>query len=157
MSLTLAQIQPVVQSWLADAASTLQIVHLTKSGGAVSVALEGPSAPPPADLLAQAISKRAGQTVTVSVTWRTPAPATAPSAVPASDAQKAQAAVSDWLAAHPGLQALGVSVAGGIATIDLAGTDPAQVTPDLRAALTAQLGPGATIVIRFAQLKTLTP
>ena len=157
LSLTLVQIQPVVQSWLAGAASTLQIVQLTKSGDAVSVALEGASAPPPADLLAQAISKRAGQTVTVSVTWRTPAPATAPSAAPASDTQKAQAAVSSWLAAHPGLQALGVSVAGGIATIDLAGTDPAQVTPDLRAALTAQLGPGITIVIRFAQLKTLTP
>ena len=157
LSLTLAQIQPVVQSWLAGAASTLQIIQLTKSGDTVSVALEGSSAPPPADLLAQAISKRAAQTVTVSVTWRTPSPATAPSAAPASDTQKAQAAVSDWLAAHPGLQALGVSVAGGTATIDLAGTDPAQVTPGLRAALTAQLGPDVTIVIRFAQLKTLTP
>ena len=84
-------------------------------------------------------------------------PATAPSAAPASDTQKAQAAVSSWLATHPGLQALGVSVAGGIATIDLAGTDPAQVTPGLWAALTARLGPDVTIVIRFAQLKTLTP
>ena len=103
------------------------------------------------------ISKRAGQAVTVSVTWRTPSPATALAAGPASGTQNAQAAVSDWLATHPGLQDLGVSVADGIATIDLAGTDPAQVTPDLRAPLTARLGPGITIVIRFAQLKELTP
>ena len=52
LALTLAQIQPVVQSWLAGAASTLQIIQLTKSGDTVSVALAGPSAPPPADLLA---------------------------------------------------------------------------------------------------------
>lgn len=157
LSLTLAQIRPIVQSWLASGASTLQIAQLTKSGGTVSVELEGPSAPPPADLLAQAISKRADQTVTVSVSWRTTSPATAPAASPPSDTQKARAAVTGWLAAHPGLQVLGVSVAGGIATIDLAGTDPAQVTPDLRAALAAQLGPDVTIAIRFAQLKALTP
>ena len=91
------------------------------------------------------------------MTRQAPAPATAPSVAPPSDTQQAQAVVSTWLAAHPGLQALSVSVAGGIATIDLAGPDPAQVTPDLRAALTAQLGPGVQIVIQFAQLKALTP
>ena len=151
--LTLAQIQPVVASWLADQASTLRIAQLAKNGGAVSVTLEGPSAPPPADRLAQAISKRAGQAVTVSVTWHTAAPA----AAPASDVQKARVALNDWLATHPGLQVLGVSVAGGSATIDLAGPDPALVTAGLRDALAARLGPDVTIVFRFAQLKTITP
>jgi len=74
LSLTIAQLQPVVQSWLSDAASTLRVAQLTKNGDAVSVTLEGASAPPAADLLAKAISKRAGQAVTVSVTWRTPVP-----------------------------------------------------------------------------------
>jgi hypothetical protein len=151
--LTLAQIRPVVQSWLSDQASTLRIAQLTRNGGAVSVTLEGASAPPPADRLAQAISKRAGQTVAVSVTWRTAAPA----AAPASDAQKAKAALTDWLAAHPGLQVLGVAADGGTITIDLAGTDPAQITPGLREALSARLGPEVPLMFRLAQLKAITP
>jgi uncharacterized hydrophobic protein (TIGR00271 family) len=160
LPLTLAQLRPLVQSWLASAAggaSALQIVQLTKSGDTVNVDLAGPSAPPSANLLAQAISKRAGQAVTVSVSWRTSSPVSAPAASPASDTQKAQAAVSDWLASHPGLQVLDISVTGGVATIDLAGTDPSQVTPSLWTALKVQLGPDVTIVIRFAQLKALTP
>ena len=48
-------------------------------------------------------------------------------------------------------------MAGGTATIDLAGADPAQVTPGLRTALQAQLGPDVKIVIRFAELKAITP
>jgi uncharacterized hydrophobic protein (TIGR00271 family) len=159
LSLTLAQLQPLVQSWLAGAAGggTLQIAQLTKSGDTVSVRLEGPSAPPPANLLAQAISKRAGHTVTVSVSWQTTSPATAPDASPATDTQKARAAVTGWLAANPGPEILSVTAADGTATIDLAGTDPSQVTAGLWTALQAQLGPAITIEIRFAQLKTLTP
>jgi uncharacterized hydrophobic protein (TIGR00271 family) len=158
LSLTLAQLQPLVQSWLAvGGTGTLQIAQLAKNGDTVSVELKGPSAPPPASLLAQAISKKAGQAVTVSVSWQTTSPVTAPAAGPATDTQKARAAVTDWLAANPGPEILSVTVAGGTATIDLAGADPSQVTAGLRTALQAQLGPETTIVIRFAQLKTLTP
>jgi hypothetical protein len=91
------------------------------------------------------------------VSWQTTSPVTAPAAGPATDAQKARAAVTDWLAANPGPEILSVTVAGGTATIDLAGPDPSQVTAGLWTALQAQLGPGTTIVICFAQLKTLTP
>lgn len=157
VSLTLAQIQPIVESWLADGASTAQIAQLTTTGDSVSVELEGPAAPPAANLLAQALSKRAGHTVTVSVVWRTPAPATAPTPGPASDTQQAQAVVSTWLTTHPGIQVLGVSVANNVATIDLAGDDQAQVTPDLWTALSDQLGPDIQIVIRFAKLNALKP
>jgi hypothetical protein len=160
-----AQIRFLVQSWLAGAAggaSPLHIAQLTSSGDAVNVELDGPSAPPSALQLAQAISKRAGHPVTVSVTWQTtPVPAAPTPAAstgnPASGDQQARAVVTTWLASHPGLEILGVSVAGGTATIDLAGADPAQVTPDLRTALQAQLGPDVKIVIRFAELKVLTP
>ena len=162
--LTLAQIRSLVQSWLAGSAggtSTLRIAKLTHSGDAVNVELDGPSAPPPASLLAQAISKRAGRAVTVSVSWRaSPVPATqtpAPSTGSTPSAQQARAIVTKWLAARPGLDLLSVSLAGGTATIDLAGTDPAQVTPALRTALQAQLGPSVKIAIRFARLKALTP
>ena len=163
--LTLAQLRSLVQSWLAGAAggaSSLRITQLTRSGDAVNVELGGATAPPPALQLAQAISKRAGRPVTVSVSWRTspvpaaPAPA-ASTASPASGAQQAQNVVTTWLASHPGLEILGVTVAGGTATIDLAGADPAQVTPGLRTALQAQLGPDVKIVIRFAELKAITP
>ena len=64
--LTLAQIRSLVQSWLdgaAGGASSLHLAELTSSADAVSVTLDGPSAPPPA----QAISKQAGHPVTVSV------------------------------------------------------------------------------------------
>jgi hypothetical protein len=126
LSLTLAQLQPLVQSWLAAGGTgTLQIAQLAKNGDTVSVELKGPSAPPPAS--------------------------------PATDTQKARAAVTDWLAANPGPEILSVTVAGGTATIDLAGPDPSQVAAGLWTALQAQLGPGTTIVIRFAQLKILTP
>ena len=163
--LTLEQLRSLVQSWLADAAggaSALQIAKLTRSGDTVSVDLDGASAPPPAIQLAQAISKRAGHAVTVSVSWRTSPVATTPTPAastgsPGSDAQQARAVVTKWLTSHPGLEILGVSVAGGTATIDLAGADPAQVTPDLRTALQAQLGTNIKIVIRFAELKALTP
>ena len=57
----------------------------------------------------------------------------------------------------PALRILSVWLAGGTVTIDLAGADPAQVTPDLRTALQDQLGPDVKIVIRFAELKLLTP
>ena len=155
--LTLAQLQPLVQSWLAktpDGASSMRIVQLASSGDAVSVELAGPSAPPPASALAQAISKRAGRTVTVSVSWQTVA-AQAPS--PPSGAQQAQTVVATWLSSHPGLDLLDVSLADGIATIDLAGTQPSQVTADLRTALEAKLGPDVTIVIRFTRLTVPTP
>ena len=108
--LTLAQIRSLIRSWLAGAAggaSALQIAQLTRSGDAVNVELDGASAPPPALQLAQAISKRAGRAVTVSVTWRTsPVPA-APTAAastgsPASGAEQARAVVTKWLASHPG-------------------------------------------------------
>jgi hypothetical protein len=62
-----------------------------------------------------------------------------------------------WLASHPDLELLGVSMAGGTATVDLAGADPAQVTPDLRTALRAKLGPDVSIVTRLAELKVPTP
>ena len=96
------------------------------------------------------------------MSWRTsPVPAAptpaASTASPASGTQQARAVVTTWLASHPGLEILGVTVAGGTATIDLAGADPAQVTPDLRTALQAQLGPDVKIVIRFAELKAITP
>jgi hypothetical protein len=101
------------------------------------------------------------------VSWRTtpvpaaPTPAAptpaASTASPASSAQQARAVVTGWRASHPGLEILGVSQAGSTATIDLAGADPAQVTPDLRTALQAQLGPDVKIVIRFAELKVITP
>ena len=162
-SLTLAQIRSLVKSWLAGAtsgASPLQISRLTRSGDAVNVKLDGESAPPPASLLAQAISKRAGRAVTVSVSWQaSPVPATQTPASTASppSAQQARAVVTKWLTAHPGLDLLGVSLTGGTAIVNLAGTDPAQVTPALRTALQAQLGPNGKIVIRFARLKALTP
>ena len=146
----------MVESWLSDEASTLQVAQLTKNGSTVSVTLEGTSAPPPASQLAKAISDRAGQPATVSVTWRTPAPATVPSAAPVSDTQKARTALDGWLAANPGLEVLGVSEAGGAVTIDLAGTSPAQVTPGLQQAVSAQLGPDVTVAFRFARLTPVT-
>ena len=160
--LTLAQLRSLVQSWLAGAASSLRIAQLTRNGDAVNVELDGATAPPPALQLAQVISKHAGRLVTVSVSWRTsPVPAAptpaASTGSPASGDRQAQNVVTTWLASHPGLEILGVTVAGGTATIDLAGADPAQVTPDLRTALQAQLGPDVKIVIRFAELKAITP
>jgi hypothetical protein len=156
LSLTLAQLKLIVESWLSDEASTLRVAQLTKNGAAVSVTLEGTPAPPPAGQLAKAISDRVGQPVTVSVTWRTAAPATIPSAAPVSDTQKARIAVEGWLAAHPGLQLLGVSEAGSTVTVDLVGTSPAQVTPSLQQAVSAQLGPEVTIAFRLAQLTPVT-
>jgi hypothetical protein len=91
------------------------------------------------------------------VSWQATSPATAPAASPATGTRKARAAVSDWLAANPGPEILSVTVTGGTATVDLAGPDPSQVTPGLWTALENQLGPGVQIVIRFAQLKVLTP
>ncbi len=159
--LTLAQIRSLVKSWLAGGgASALRIVQLTRSGEAVSVELDGASAPPPAIQLAQAVSKQAGQPVTVSVSWRTgpvPAAQTAASAGSSADVGQARTVIATWLAAHPGPEVLGVSHAGGTVTVDLAGTSPKQVTPDLWTALQDRLGPDVTIVIRFAQLKELTP
>ena len=156
LSLTLAQLRPIVESWLSGEASTLRVAQLTKNGSTVSVTLEGTSAPPPADQLAKAISARAGQPATVSVTWRAPAPATVPSAAPISDTQKATTALDSWLAANPGLQLLGMSETGSTLTIDLAGTSPAQLTPALQQALSAHLGPDVTIAFRFAQLTPVT-
>jgi hypothetical protein len=112
LSLTLAQLQPLVQSWLAAGGTgTLRIAQLAKNGDTVSVELKGPSAPPPTNLLAQAISKKAGQAVTVSVSWQTTSPATASAVGPATDTQKARTAVTDWLAANPGPEILSVTVA----------------------------------------------
>lgn len=157
LSLTLAQLRPIVQQWLSQEASTLQIAQLTKNGGSVSVTLQGASAPPPAEQLAKAISEKAGQTATVSVTWRAETPATVPSAAPVSAADEARAALAGWIAAHPGLEVLGVSAAGGTVTIDLAGTSPGQVTTGLQQAVSGALGPGSAIVFRFAQLTPVTP
>jgi uncharacterized hydrophobic protein (TIGR00271 family) len=155
--LTLAQLRPLVQSWLAKTAggaSSMRIVQLASSGNVVSVELAGPSAPPPATTLAQAISKRAGRTVTVSVSWQTTA---APAPSPPSGAQQARAVAATWLSSHPGLDLLDVSLADGTATIDLAGTQPPPVTAGLRTALETKLGPDVTIVIRFTRLTVLTP
>jgi hypothetical protein len=120
----------------------------------VSVELAGPSAPPPAGTLAQAISKHVGQTVTISVSWQT---AAAPAPSPASGTQQARAVAGTWLSSHPRFDLLDVSLAGSTATIDLACTQPSQVTAGLRTALEAKLGPDVTIVIRFAKLTLLTP
>jgi len=126
------------------------------NGSTVSVTLEGAAAPPPANQLAKAISDRVGQPTTVSVTWQAPAPATVPSAAPVSDTQKARTALNSWLAAHPGLQVLGVSEAASTVTVDLAGTSRAQITPGLQEAVSAQLSPGVTLAFRFAQLTRMT-
>ena len=158
--LTLAQIRSLVQSWLAGGgASALRIAELTRSADAVSVTLDGSSSPPPALQLAQAVSKRAGQPVTVSVSWRTTPVPGAQTAAPAGSPAVSQArtVIATWLTAHPGPEVLGVSQAGGTVTVDLAGTSPAQVTPGLWTTLQDQLGPDVKIVIRFAQLKELTP
>ena len=130
--LTLAQIRSLVQSWLAGGgASALRIAELTRSANAVSVTLDGSSSPPPALQLAQAVSKRAGQPVTVSVSWRTTPVPGAQTAAPAGSPAVSQArtVIATWLTAHPGPEVLGVSQAGGTVTVDLAGTSPAQVTP----------------------------
>ena len=159
--LTLVQIRALVESWLAGGgASGLRIARLSRNGDAINVELDGASAPPPASQLAQAVSKRAGRAVTVSVSWRTtPVPAAQTAASTGSPAAVSQArtVIATWLAAHPGPEVLGVSQADGTVTIDLAGTSPKQVTRDLWTALQDQLGPDAKIVIRFAQLKELTP
>lgn len=161
-TLTMTQLRSLVQSWLASSTGSLQIVKLTNSANTVSVELAGASAPPPASQLASAISKKVGHTVTVSVSWQTPSATTAQAGQTAagsqpSGVQQARAVVSSWLAKHPGLALLGVSLADGTATIDLAGTSPSQVTSSLRTALKAHLGPDTTIVLRFAQLTTLKP
>ena len=160
--LTLAQIRSLVKSWLAGGgASALRIAQLTHSGDVVNVELDGASSPPPAIQLAQAVSKQAGRAVTVSVSWRTspvPAVQTAATATASPIAvDQARTVIATWLAAHPGPEVLGVSQAGGTVTVDLAGTSPGQVTRDLWTALQDRLGPDVTIVIRFAELKELTP
>lgn len=160
--LTLAQIRSLVESWLTGGgASALRIARLTRSGDAVNVELDGASAPPPALQLAQAVSKRAGRAVTVSVNWRTsPVPAAQTAAASTGSpvaVDQARTVIATWLAAHPEPEVLGVSQAGGTVTIDLAGTSPGQVTRDLWTTLQDRLGPDVKIVIRFAQLKALTP
>jgi uncharacterized hydrophobic protein (TIGR00271 family) len=169
-SLTLAQLRSLVTSWLKDnGGSGLTIVSLSRSGTAVSVTLSGTSAPPPAAKLAQDITKRAGKSVTVSVTWQAPsAAATQAGSSSASSgtgtssgiggvAGQARAVVTTWLAKHPGVQLLGVSATGDIATVDLAGTSQSQVTANLWTDLKAKLGTKVTIDVRFAKLTTLKP
>lgn len=164
-SLTLAVLRPLVDAWLGHApggAGGTRVVVLTTTGDAVSVDLVGASAPPPADLLAEAIRKHVDRTVTVSVSWRMPSQTSAQvglasAAAAVGGGTGAQAVVVRWLAEHPGVDLLGVTQTAGLATVDLAGTDPALVTPDLRAALATALGPDVAVEIRFARLETIGP
>ncbi|HUY29374.1 MAG TPA: DUF389 domain-containing protein [Acidimicrobiales bacterium] len=158
--LTLAELRPLVDAWLAGApggASALTVTDLSSAGDVVSVGLEGSSTPPPATKLAVAISKKVGRTVTVSVDWRMATFATTPpGGTPApTSGDAARATVETWLAAHPGVELLGILQSGASTTVDLAGSDPALVTPDLRAALASALGPYEGIVIRFARLQVI--
>lgn len=152
-ALSMTELRSLVESWLAGEQGGMQIVRLTKSGSSVSVELRGPSAPPPAGKLAQSISKRAGEVVTVAVSWQT-GRASAGSGT-SSPARTARAVVESWLGSHPGVVLLGVSASTGTVTVDLAGTTPAEVTPDLWSRLEAKLGSGTPVAIDFAQLTGL--
>jgi uncharacterized hydrophobic protein (TIGR00271 family) len=161
-SLTLAELRPLVHSWLAKSsvgARAFRLLDLSMSGDVVSVDLEGASAPPAADLLAKAVSAREGSTVTVSVSWRmqsfltAQAGATTPAA---AGTEIARSTFETWSQSHPGVDLLGLSLAGGVATIDLAGGGRSLVTADLRRALASALGPDVQVVIRFVRLRTLS-
>jgi hypothetical protein len=160
-TLTQSELRSAVETWLSSASGnqSTQIVKNTISGDNVTVNLAGPSSPPPAASLAQLMSKQAGQPITVSVSWSMQYLETAQSGATATNGEgqalNVRAVVDRWAASHPGVEIIGTAVVAGIATIDLAGTSAAQVTPDLRQALVTQLGSGTTIVIRFAQLTVL--
>lgn len=151
--------RPLADAWLKTGSSTgSQILSLELKGDELVVEVSGPVAPPLARPLATAVAAARGRPTKVTVRW-TPRQEFAVSSdarSPIADAAlRARQVVDSWAVEHPDIAVLGVSVANGVATVDLAAESEPVDVDALIGALRSQAGTGA--VVRLAPLRRLGP
>lgn len=153
--------RPMAEAWLHAASATgSEVVSLDLAGDELTVEVGGPVAPPQARPLATAVAAARGKPTKVTVRW-TPhlefAASSDSNAPAATVALHARQVVEAWARSRPGVLVLGVSVARGVTTVDLAAeTAPSDVSV-LVATLRREFG--QTPVVRLAPLQRieLTP
>lgn len=158
-SLSQSELRSLVERWLGNETSGIQVVSVTMSGNSTKVDLVGSSPPPSAGPLAQAISKQVGRPISISVDWSMGYFETAQSGSSGKSnlqtlTASVRAAVQRWTVSHPGVDLLHVGATSTQISVDLAATDSSEIV-DLRHTLTSQFGSTAKIVLRFAQLAVL--
>ncbi|MDQ6727746.1 MAG: DUF389 domain-containing protein, partial [Actinomycetota bacterium] len=156
-----APLRPVVDAWLHTAPENgagLEIISLKLKGDDLTVEVGGPVVPRrPVPWHRRWRRSEARHTkVTVQWTPRQEFAATSGTSTSPSDASlRARQAVDSWARAHPDVAVLRVTVAGGVATVDVAGPDP---LPDLATLIAGvRAAAGTTAVVRLAPLRQVSP
>ncbi|MDP8976396.1 MAG: hypothetical protein M3N28_08560 [Actinomycetota bacterium] len=154
-------LRPTVEAWLhtaRDRGAGLEILSMRRDGNHVTVEVGGPTAPPPARSLAAGLAAERRQRTKVTVRWSPRQEFAASShseSTTAPTTLRARQAVDSWARSRPEAVVLGLTVANGVATVDLAAQEP---PPDL-AALVAEVRSraGTSTVVRLAPLRQVSP
>jgi uncharacterized hydrophobic protein (TIGR00271 family) len=144
-AVTVDEVRPTVQEWLAAQSSNLD--GLSYDGSTLVVSASGRSRPKSGDDLAAVIDNDFGTSVPVSLVWTKTGPQATPSSGPENPVTIARATVDAWLATHPGTAVLGVDQANSEIAVTLVGAVEPDVN-DLKSALQAAL-PQTTITLRW--------